>query len=356
MLFVIYEMLHAFSVALVEEFTFFVSVVVQVLEVAQDTAGGGEDGEGAGVLLHDGAECSDLRVVDHTQQNVGFPAGVHTLGRNEGSAVVEGMNDVVGDFIRIVGDDFAVNGAAAGFQNPVRDGTGHEGIEDAEQNRLQFVAIDEVAAKSHCHIDGKTDPEEAHFRMGAVNQRCDKIHAAGSGTAPHQEGIGGTVDDAGNQRAEDFTGAIGCLIAESGQVDLFQQQQTQGERHHINHAAACHGAADLPQDDQSQRDVNDQAQVTDTDAGYILNHGTDTVQAGWRKMIWEDKQLIVEGTDQCQQDNEAICPEFFCHFHWKILLLWRNMFQRYTTPYHRKGKGSSPESGKRHCFVFWCMV
>lgn len=289
--------LHAFSVALVEEFAFLIAVVIQVLEVAQDSAGGGEHGEGAGILLHNGAQCRNLGVVDHAQQDAGLMAGIHTLGRHQGGTVVQVLNDVIGDFFGIIRDDLTVNGTAERFDDPVGDGAGHEGVENAENDRFQLIVIDEVAAEGNDNVDGEADPEKAHFGVRTVNQSRHKVHTAGGGAAPHQKRIGGTVDNTGNQRTEDLAGAVGRLIIEVGQVELIQEQQTQREGHHIDHTAAGHGTTDLPQNDQSQRDVDEQTQIADADAGYILNHGADAVETGRCKVVRKDKQLIVEGTE-----------------------------------------------------------
>ena len=101
---------------------------------------------------------------------------------------------------------------------------------------------------------------------------------------------------------ENFAGAVFRDVGEGGQVHLFQNQQSQRERDHVDHAADGHGLADLKITPDCQRDIDKQAQITHADAGDVLDHGTDTVDTGGSELVGENKQLVI---DRRQQRNEG---------------------------------------------------
>ena len=65
-----------------------------------------------------------------------------------------------------------------------------------------------------------------------------------------------------------------------------------------------------------------QAQISHADAGYILDHGADAVDAGGGELVGENEHLIVHGGHKGHQRDDEISPCFFhcLHIDFEILL------------------------------------
>ena len=139
----------------------------------------------------------------------------------------------------------------------------------------------------------------------------NEIRAAGIGAGLDENGIYKALDDARDHGAENLAGAVFRDVGEGGQIHLVQDQQTQREGDHIDHAADGHGFADLNIAPDCQRNIDQQAQIAHADAGDILNHGTDTVETGGGKLVGEDEQLVIDRRQQRNEGNDKICPDLF---------------------------------------------
>ena len=109
--------------------------------------------------------------------------------------------------------------------------------------------------------------------------------------------------------AENFAGTVYRDVGEGRQVHHFQNQQSQRERDHVDHAADGHGLADLEIAPDCQRDIDKQAQITHADAGDVLDHGTDTVDTGGGDMVGEYEHLVIAGRRQRDEGNDKIWPD-----------------------------------------------
>jgi hypothetical protein len=87
---------------------------------------------------------------------------------------------------------------------------------------------------------------------------------------------------------------------------MIQNDQSQREGHNIHHASKGNGFAALEIAEGCQRDIDQQAQGAHTDAEYMLNDGTDTVDTGGRELIWEDKQLIIQCSHKADTNDHKI--------------------------------------------------
>ena len=288
-------------------------------EIAHDLADLAHDGEGVGIALDDLGQQGYLIVVHHAHDDVHFPAVVHALGGEDGGRVVELLDDLLADLLRVVGDDLKPHGAAAVFQEPLRHIGGGEAVEDAQKHRLHLVIIYKVAGNGYRGVHEKGQAHDAFFRVFGVDDGRQKVRASGIGAGLHEDGVDITHDDTGGQRPHDPAGAVGGGVGNGGEVHLVQDQQPQGKHHHIDHAPHGHGLADLKIDDQSQRHIDQQTHIANADAGYVLDHGTDAVEARWGKGIGEDKQLIVQRRRQGHQRNDKIGPNHPESTHFPVL-------------------------------------
>ena len=268
-----------------------------------------------GITLDQTGQGGQLGLVDDADQNIGLPAGVQALGGDQCGAVVQILDNSGRDLLGVVGDDLATDGAAAAFAHLVRHGGGHEAIKDAQDHRLDLMIVDKVAGESHQHIDGKDDIEEVQLRTVFVDDGSHKIGAAAAGAGFHQRGVNHAIDQAGAQGAQDLTGAVGGFVSKAGQIQLLQQNQKHGERCHIQHTSNRNRLANLEVSPDSQRNVDDQAQITHIDAKNMLDHSADTVDACGSEAVAENKKLIAECIEQSQTDDQQIGHGFFAKFH-----------------------------------------
>ena len=294
--------LQSFSVPRVQNLHHFLAGGAEVLEIAQNLAYGVDDGKGMGVLVDDLADQRHLGLVHHAQKHAGIPAGVHTPGWDEGRGVVEAVNQLSGNLLGGIGDDLEADGLPAGLHQPVAHRGGHEGIENAQNHRLHLAAVDKVADDGNGRVDGEAHAEKRVIGAVLVDNGGNEIRTAGIGAGLDEDGVHKALNDARDHGAENFAGAVFRDVGEGGQVHLFQNQQSQRERDHVDHAADGHGLADLKIAPDCQRDIDKQAQITHADAGDVLDHGTDTVDTGGGELVGENKQLVI---DRRQQRNEG---------------------------------------------------
>ena len=99
----IFLRLYSRSVACVKQNLIFFSLIVQIFEIAHNLADGAHDCEGIRILFDNGSQDCNLLLVDHADQHIGLPAGVHALAGDQGGAVTQTVDDGIGDLLRMVG-------------------------------------------------------------------------------------------------------------------------------------------------------------------------------------------------------------------------------------------------------------
>lgn len=287
------------------------AVGVQGLEVAHDLTDGVHNGEGVGILADNPGNGGDLGLVHHADQHIGLPAGVHALGRDQGCGVLDLADDLVGDFLGVIRDDFEADSLPAALDPAFHQGGSGEAVKDAHDDRLHLIAVDEVAGDGDNDIHNKRQTVDALLGMLHMDQGRYEIRAAGIGTGPGQNGAVKAMDNAGHQGAQDLTGAVGGGIGEHGKIHMVQNDQTQRKCYHIDHAPKSNGLRALEVAHGSQRHIDQQAQGTHIDAEDMLDDGADAVDTGGSKLIGKDKQLIIQGSDQADTGNNKVSPNFF---------------------------------------------
>lgn len=270
-----------------------------------------DDGEGMGVFVDDLTDQRHLGLIDHAQKHAGIPAGVHTLGGDEGRGVVKPVDQLPGNLLGKIGNDLKADGLPAGLHQPVAHRCGHEAIENAQYHRLHLAAVDEIAGDGNGRIDREVHAEKRPVRVALMDDGGNKIRTAGIGAGLDENGIHKTVDHARDHGAENFAGAVLRDVGEGGQIHLVQDQQTQRKRDHIDHTADGHRLTDLKIAPDRQRNIDQQAQISHADAGNVLDHGTDTVDAGGGELVGKHEQLVIDGRQQRDEGNDKICPDLF---------------------------------------------
>ena len=266
--------------------------------------------------MNDPVHGIHLAAVDHADQNGLFSAFVNAPAVDDGGAVVELADDLVGDLVGIFGDDLKADGASSVLGQLVRNGAGHKGIEDAQDHRLDAEIVHEVGHQSHRGIQAEDQVENVLLRLILMDQGSDEIGAAGVGAALDQQAVAAAPDDTCRQRSQNGAGTVFRHIVETGQVDLIQQQQSHGKHANVNHRADGQRLAHLEEHQDRQRDIDDQAQIAHADPENMLDHGADTVQTRRGELIGEDENLVIQRRDHGDDNDDRIGQNFLwkCHF------------------------------------------
>ena len=290
----------------IQEGNFLPAVGIQVLEITHNLTDAVHHRKGIGILGNDPGQRRHLGFVDYAIQNTGFLAQIHTLGGNHGSGVLQLQNDLFRDFIGIIGNDLEPDRFPAASAHPVGDRAGGEGIQNAHNDRLNFVIINKIGTQCHQYIQGEDDPEGVLLRLLFVNHSCDKIRAAGVGAALDQNAVAVAEDDACHQGTHNGAGAGFRGIMEHAQIHPVKQDQSYGEGTDIDHAPHRQRLADEDVHQDGQGNIDHQAHITQTDAEDMLDHGADTVQTRRGELIGEDENLIIQRRNQGNSHDYSI--------------------------------------------------
>ena len=150
-----------------------------MLEITHHFIDGTHNGKSVGIFPDDGRKSSGLCFVDNTDENIGFPAVIHAFAGDQGSAVIQSGNNGIGNFLRIVGDDFKADGAAVTLLHLPGYGGRGEGVENRENHRLDLIVINKVRGNGNNGVQGEDQSQNTLVRTLFVDQSGNKIRTAG---------------------------------------------------------------------------------------------------------------------------------------------------------------------------------
>lgn len=306
---------QSFAVAMIQDIPDTGTVGIQGLEVAHDLADGIDDGKSIGIFADNAGNLAYLGLIDHADQKVCLPAGIHALGRNQSRGVMGLFDDLLRDLSGIIGDDLKPDSFTTAFDPAFHQSGCCKTVKDAQDHRLHLIAEHEVAGDCNADIHDKGHAVNALIRVLVMDQSRYEIHTAGIGTGPGQNGAVESMDDTGHQRSQDLAGSVFRGIGKQTQIHMVQNEQRHGKSNNINHAAQSDGFAAFEVTQSRQRNIDQQAQRTYTDAEYVLDDGANAVYAGWRKLIREDKQLIIHGTNEADSHDHEVSQKLFIPGH-----------------------------------------
>lgn len=119
---------HHLVFTFIKEFAGREPLGIQSLEISHNFIDTGQDCKGMGITANDISKHGHLCLVDHTNQNIGLSALVHTLCRDQCGAVPKLLDDLISDLLRVIGDDLASDSTAATLHQSVRYRTGKKTI------------------------------------------------------------------------------------------------------------------------------------------------------------------------------------------------------------------------------------
>ncbi len=175
------------------------ALVVQVLEIAHHIADLADNGKAAGKFPDNGGELGRLGAVDHADDHAGGLAPEGAPAGQQGGAVVQTLDNGLGQLLRLTGDDLKAHGAAAALVHAVHDGAGHEAVQHAHEHRLNAEAVHKEGNHGHDDVQGEGRPEKVEFRAVLVDQGGDIVRAASVGAGFQQHEVGKAADETRHQ-------------------------------------------------------------------------------------------------------------------------------------------------------------
>ena len=114
--------------------------------------------------MNDVFKFHQLPLVDHAQENGGGSSRVHPLALHTGGAVAQAVNQLLGNFIGLLGDDLKLDGGLSAAQNAIGYVAAEEAVQDAQDDGLDLVTIDKVGDTCHHAVHQEGEGEEVEFR------------------------------------------------------------------------------------------------------------------------------------------------------------------------------------------------
>lgn len=253
-------------------------------------------------------EADDLVPVHHADQQTGGRLGVHPLRPDHGDAVVQLPQQPGGKLLGLAGDHLEFQGHLHALEHPVPDLGAEEAVEQAEDHRLELIAVDKEAQPRHHRVHGEDHPDELKRRVLLPHPGCNDVRPAGGAVAAEHNAVDRPADAARRHRAKQL--GIARVVGNAAQVQLVQRQCHGGEGQHIEQAFPGKVRVQLPPGEGDQGEVDDEGEIADAEMEQILQHRPDAVDARRGKGVGKDEQRIVDphGHGQAKDDQIAAQP------------------------------------------------
>ena len=126
-----------------------------VFEVADGLVYAGHKGECVGVLGKDTLEVCHLVLVDDAHKHLQIGVRVHSACVDLRNGVVKVVDDILGDFVGILCDDFHLDSALVRFEHGVADSYGHKTVQNAQNYWVHGKVVHKVAGNCHGNVHDK---------------------------------------------------------------------------------------------------------------------------------------------------------------------------------------------------------
>ena len=287
--------------------------MLDILKVAVGFVNKLKVGEGIVIFRYDLLEIVELMLVDNADQDRPLGVGISADGVDLRAAVVQLLGDLRNKFVFVGSDDGELVCRLGGFQQQITNKGGNKAIQNTKRHRLivQIVLrIDENRSDSNDGIQRKGDDEEIGVRADFVNIAGDDIRTAGGGVVSEAY----AVDHACQHTAEDH--GVDCIVIKRVVLHkcpsgILKEQECKGIYQREQQGFYCKILLHQEIGQHRQRHIDQQRHKADAEAGFVLDHGCNTVNACRCKVIGNDEYVV----DKCQQnraeDNLGVIPYFF---------------------------------------------
>ena len=253
-------------------------------------------GEGVIEACHDLLKIVKLMLVDNADQNRLFIPGISADGIQLGAAVAELLGDLLDKFILVGGDNSEFICRFGGFQQLISHKGGDEAVEDAQRHRLvieRILGIDDHRGNCHDAVENKGHGKEVGVGADFVDIPGDHIGAAGGGVISEANAVNHAADHAAEDHRVNGIVSLGVVLYE-GKPGILQSQK--GKRIGNGKQQSLHRKLLLYQKigGNGQGNIDEQGHITDAEAGFILDHCGDTVEASRGEIVGYDKNEVVK--------------------------------------------------------------
>lgn len=237
-----------------------------------------------------------------------------------GGGVVQFFYDLPLDLLGAGGDDQKFIGGFRALDDRVADPARHQAVEHAQADGFVVMqhgaalaghGVHKVRHRRDRRVEGEVDPKKVEQRVLFADIFCDDIQAGRRAVAAEHEPVDEAADRARDEGGEDGVDVL-RVVLEGGEVEPLQQQK-RARVHEAEHEGLdCEGAVDEEKGEHAQRYVDQQRKEADAERAvrHILDHRRDTVDAGGRKLVGCDEQLVVEREQTGERgDQQAIQSE-----------------------------------------------
>ena len=224
------------------------------------------------------------------------------------------LGDLFGDLVGVGGDDGEFVGGLGAFNDVIAHKVGNEAVGDTQRYGLVVcltVGVYKQRGKCHKGIENKGHHKEIGGGLYFVDVAGYHIRATGGSVVLHADAVDKAGDHTADNDREDGVMSLGIILQKSG-VAVLQQQIgngiDKGKHQRLDgkipfNQKKCHTAKGY---------VDNQRHVTDTEAGLVLDHSGDTVQTCRCKMVFHDKDVVIQRQKNSNTDHVEIGYNVLC--------------------------------------------
>ena len=261
-------------------------------ELAKGSVDGGDIRKGVVVFSNDLLKIHHLSGIYHTDQHEFIASRVHSLYRDDRTAVVQCAHQLLSQLLGMGGDDLKFRRRTRTLENRVADLTADEHVHRAKDHRLILHIVNEERNSRHHHVENKDHPNGVVFGILMVDERADDVGTACRTARSHRKAVERSVEQSPRNGGKDRIACVLRLIDNRGNIHTLQQDQS---RRKHNGIGQCSRGIGSPQDKKCNRQhgkIDDQRKRSHLDAKQILHHGGKAVESRWSKIVREYEDLI----------------------------------------------------------------
>ena len=232
---------------------------------------------------------------------------VGALGGDHRDAVLEMLHQIGGELFRFLADDLKFQGRLCALDHGIADVAAYEAVDDAADDRLELVTVDEEGYDGDHGVQRKADPGDVVLRVIALDAKGNDVGAAGAAVLAQGHAVETADDDGGGDRSQDGAVAVGRGVLIPGKdrrVHGPEGDHAAGEEGREKHALYHEFTVDQKPGCDQNGDVDDQVQNTGVNLQGILEHGGNAADASRGEAVREDQKRIGErGNDAEDREN-----------------------------------------------------
>jgi len=280
------------------------------------------EGEGIIVFFNDLPEISQLVAIDDTEEHRLIQFGIDAGALQPGHTVTNYPGKFLSNLVGMGGNDGKLEGVSGALDNMIAHKVGDTAIRDTKGDRLIVQAafrVDKERDYGNGYVDTEGDDKEVGVRLDLIDVAGDYVGSAGTGVVPEAESIDEAADHAAEDNRIDGIVAAG-IVLKIGSIRILQEEIGKGvdqrEDQRLKGELLIHDKVSS----STERNIDQQGHIADTEAGFILDHRCNTVQSGRSKMVEDDKDMVVQCQKQSGRNDDTVAKDGILPVHGDHLL------------------------------------